>query len=139
MVIVSDLLLRYLSEIYCLNILNVFQDTDFFHLFLFLFQYEKAAAILKTHEPSIILAKVDAHEQKNKVLASKYSVHGFPTLKIFENKGGVVRDYKGPRDVDGIVSYLRREAGPPSEEITSLEQGELSVNEADVLVVCILL
>lgn len=98
-------------------------------------EYEKAAAFLKIHEPSIILAKVDADEQINKVLASKYSVHSFPTLKIFENKGAIVRDYKGPRDADGIISYLKKEAGPPSEEIVSLDQGEIFVNEADVLVV----
>ncbi|KAI5064892.1 hypothetical protein GOP47_0019587 [Adiantum capillus-veneris] len=98
-------------------------------------EYEKAAAILKGHEPPILLAKVDAEEQRNKVLARKYGIRGFPTLKIFEGKRGAVRDYKGPREADGIVSYLMKEAGPPSEEIVSLKQGEMLRNEADVVVV----
>ncbi|MCO5562522.1 hypothetical protein L7F22_016149 [Adiantum nelumboides] len=98
-------------------------------------EYEKAAATLKGHEPPILLAKVDAEEQRNKLLAKTYGVHGFPTLKIFEGKRGTVRDYKGPREADGIVSYLKKEAGPPSEEIVSLEQGETLRNESDVIVV----
>eukprot|EP00250_Pteridium_aquilinum_P020600 c24875_g1_i1 orf=202-2427(+) len=95
-------------------------------------EYEKAAALLKTHKPSIVLAKVDANEQANKALASKYGVSGYPTLKIFENNGGIVRDYYGPRDADGIISYLKREAGPSLEKIVSLDQGETLANEVDI-------
>lgn len=98
-------------------------------------EYEKAAALLKEHEPPIILAKVDANEEANKGLAGEYNVRGFPTLKIIEKKGTVVREYKGPRHADGIVSYLKKQSGPPSEEITSAEQGEKLVEEVDILIV----
>ncbi|MCO5559651.1 hypothetical protein L7F22_013252 [Adiantum nelumboides] len=98
-------------------------------------EYEKAAATLKENDPPIILAKVDANEESNKGLASEYEVQGYPTLKIFENKGAVVRDYKGPRDADGIISYLKKQVGPPSSEIKTAEEGEKLVDQAGVLVV----
>lgn len=98
-------------------------------------EYEKAAAILKKNDPPIILAKVDANEEANKALAGEFEVRGFPTLKIIENKGEIVRDYKGPRNADGIVSYLKKQVGPPSAEITTAEEGEKFVEEADILVV----
>ena len=41
-------------------------------------EFEKAAASLKTHDPPIVLAKVDANEEANKSLASEYDVKGFP-------------------------------------------------------------
>eukprot|EP00250_Pteridium_aquilinum_P016397 c23086_g1_i2 orf=548-2068(-) len=98
-------------------------------------EFEKAAAILKANDPPIILAKVDANEETNKPLASEYGVRGFPTLKIFEGRGAIVRDYKGPRDADGIVSYLKKQVGPPSAEITSAEEGEKYVQESEIVVV----
>lgn len=98
-------------------------------------EFEKAAGILKTHEPPIVLAKVDANDDINKALAGEYNVRGFPTLKIIEKMGTVVRDFKGPRDADGIVSYLKKESGPPSQEITSAEQGQKLVEDNDILIV----
>ncbi|KAH7445484.1 hypothetical protein KP509_01G011100 [Ceratopteris richardii] len=98
-------------------------------------EYEKAAAILKENDPPIILANINADEESNRGLAGEYGVRGFPTLKIIENGGKIIRDYKGPRDADGIVSYLKKQVGPPSLEITTPEEGEKSVEEAEILVV----
>ncbi|KAH7296125.1 hypothetical protein KP509_26G009900 [Ceratopteris richardii] len=41
----------------------------------------------------------------------------------------------GPRDADGIVSYLKKQVGPPSSEILTAEEGQKAVEEADFLVV----
>lgn len=84
-------------------------------------QYEKAAAILSSHEPPVVLAKIDANDAANKELARQYDIKGFPTLKILRNEGNSVQDYKGPRDADGIVAYLKKQTGPPSTEIKSVE------------------
>jgi protein disulfide-isomerase A1 len=86
-------------------------------------EYAKAATELKKLDPPITLVKVDATEEGNKELASKYGVQGFPTLKIFRD-GNVEKpqDYNGPRDSAGIVSYLQKQSGPASKPLTSAEE-----------------
>lgn len=84
-------------------------------------EYEKAASVLSKNDPPVVLAKVDANEDVNKELASKYEVKGFPTLKIFRNGGDIIQDYKGPREADGIIEYLKKQAGPASAVIKSSE------------------
>lgn len=98
-------------------------------------QYEKAAKILSSHDPPVVLAKVDANEEGNKALARAYQIKGFPTLKIIRNGGTVVQDYKGPREADGIVTYLKKQSGPASTEIKSIEDaGELIVDNKIAIV-----
>jgi protein disulfide-isomerase A1 len=99
-------------------------------------QYAKAATELKSHEPKVILAKLDADEQENKALASLYGVQGFPTLKIFREGGENVMFYNGPRDADGIVSSLKQMVAPPSKLLSSLEQANSIVRENPFTVVC---
>lgn len=84
-------------------------------------EYEKAAQILSQNDPPVILAKVDANEEQNKILASEFDIKGFPTIKILRYGGSVVQDYKGPREADGIVSYLKKQSGPASAEIKSAD------------------
>ncbi|CAM6081511.1 unnamed protein product [Calypogeia fissa] len=100
-------------------------------------EYERAAATLKSHDPPIILAKVDANEEENKPLAEEFGVKGFPTLMIIRNKGEVISDYKGPREEAGIVDYLKKLSGPASIELTSAEQTEefLKENEKEIVVI----
>ncbi|CAL8464780.1 g4315 [Coccomyxa elongata] len=86
-------------------------------------EYEKAAKTLKENGSKIVLAKIDATLDDNKVLSTKYGVQGFPTLKIFRN-GNLDKpgDYGGPRDASGIVSYLEKVSGPPSKELKTKEE-----------------
>ena len=86
-----------------------------------MFQYENAAKALSKHDPPIVLAKVDANEEKNRPLATKYEIQGFPTIMIFRNQGKNIQEYKGPREADGIVYYLRKQVGPASKELKSPE------------------
>ncbi|KAK3230630.1 hypothetical protein Dsin_002511 [Dipteronia sinensis] len=97
--------------------------------------YEKAASILSSHDPQIVLAKVDASEEVNKALASEHEVKGFPTLKIFRDGGKAVQEYKGPREADGIVAYLKKQSGPASAEIKSVEDAASFIDEKKVVVV----
>ncbi|KAK9797095.1 hypothetical protein WJX73_009781 [Symbiochloris irregularis] len=98
-------------------------------------EWEKAAKVLKKNDPPVVLVKIEATEEDNKELASKYGVGGFPTIKLF--KGGDLEkpsDYTGPRDADGIVAFLSARAGPASKEITSAEEVEkLKESSAAVL------
>ena len=107
---------------------------DGFLEYLFL-QYEKAASILSSHDPPVVLAKIDANEEKNKDLASQYDVRGYPTIKILRNGGKNVQEYKGPREADGIVDYLKKQSGPASTEIKSADEATAFIGENKVAIV----
>nr|XP_010930670.1 protein disulfide-isomerase [Elaeis guineensis] len=98
-------------------------------------EYEKAASILSKHDPPVVLAKVDANDEKNKELASKYEVSGYPTLKILRNQGNNIQEYKGPREAEGIVEYLKKQVGPASAEIKSSEDAVTLIEDKKIVVV----
>lgn len=58
------------------------------------------------------MANIDADDKKNKDLARKYDVSGFPTLKFFskDNKDHP-EDYDGGRTEEDIVAYLNEKCG----------------------------
>ncbi|CAK9145422.1 unnamed protein product [Ilex paraguariensis] len=89
-------------------------------------EYEKAASTLSGHDPPVILAKVDANEEKNKVLASEYEVQ-----EMEEEYSRL----QGPRDADGIVSYLKKQSGPASVELKSAEDANGLVDDKKIVVV----
>jgi len=64
------------------------------------------------------LAKVDCTEAV-KETCNKFSVTGYPTLKIFRN-GDFSQDYNGPREAAGIVKCMKAPVGPSSQELTSV-------------------
>eukprot|EP00246_Nothoceros_aenigmaticus_P008773 TRINITY_DN237_c0_g1_i1.p1 TRINITY_DN237_c0_g1~~TRINITY_DN237_c0_g1_i1.p1 ORF type:complete len:524 (+),score=127.81 TRINITY_DN237_c0_g1_i1:282-1853(+) len=98
-------------------------------------EYEKAAAVLKNNDPPIVLAKVDGDEEKNKMLLQEQEVRGFPTLKIFRSKGLQSEEYKGPRDAEGIIAYLKKQAGPVSVELKSVEEAKAFTASSRVTIV----
>ena len=100
-----------------------------------MFQYENAAKALSKHDPPIVLAKVDANEEKNRPLATKYEIQGFPTLKIFRNQGKNIQEYKGPREADGIVDYLKKQVGPASKELKSPEDVATHFDDKKIYIV----
>ncbi|KAG8383885.1 hypothetical protein BUALT_Bualt04G0060700 [Buddleja alternifolia] len=98
-------------------------------------EYEKAASVLSSHDPPIVLAKVDANEEANREIATEYQVQGFPTIKILRNGGKNIQDYKGPREADGIVDYLKKQVGPASSEIKSAEDAASFFDEKSIFIV----
>ncbi|XP_077298657.1 protein disulfide-isomerase A3-like [Arctopsyche grandis] len=96
-------------------------------------EYAKAAELLKANDPPIALAKVDCTEG-GKDTCGKYSVSGYPTLKIFRN-GEVSQDYGGPREASGIVKYMRAQVGPSSKDLKSLKDFEDFIAKDEVAVV----
>ncbi|KAK8552569.1 hypothetical protein V6N12_041155 [Hibiscus sabdariffa] len=98
-------------------------------------EYEKAASILSKSDPPIILAKVDANEQSNKDLSTQYEIRGFPTLKILRNGGKNVQEYKGPREAEGFVEYLKKQSGPVSTEIKSAEDASNFIGDKKIVIV----
>ncbi|KAF2549176.1 hypothetical protein F2Q70_00020298 [Brassica cretica] len=100
-------------------------------------EYEKAASELSSHVPPVVLAKIDASEETNKEFATKYSVQGFPTIKILRNGGKAVQEYNGPREADGIVTYLKKQSGPASFEIKSADAAAEVVGDKNVVAVSV--
>lgn len=91
---------------------------------------------MSSHDPPITLAKVDANEEVNKELATEFEVKGFPTIKILRNGGKHAQEYKGPRDADGIVAYLKKQSGPASAEIKSVEDATSLIDDKKIFIVC---
>lgn len=75
---------------------------------------------------------MDCTEEKK--ICDEFSVSGFPTLKIFR-KGELAQDYDGPRVAEGIVKYMRGQAGPSATEINTLQEFE-KILEADDVTIC---
>lgn len=65
---------------------------------------------------------VDATANKN--VANAFDVHGYPTLKLFQNDGKTVTDYKGPRDAEGLHRFIHKMESPPLELLATGEQVE---------------
>ncbi|KAF8092632.1 hypothetical protein N665_0407s0012 [Sinapis alba] len=98
-------------------------------------EYEKAASELSSHNPPLVLAKIDASEESNKGIATEYKIQGFPTIKILRNGGKSIQDYNGPREAPGIVSYVKKQNGPASAEIKSEADAAEVVGEKNVVAV----
>ncbi|KAL6427249.1 hypothetical protein ACFW04_008684 [Cataglyphis niger] len=95
--------------------------------------FAKAAELLIGNEPPITLAKVDCTES-GKETCNKFSVSGYPTLKIFE-RNEFRSDYNGPREAAGIVKYMKSQVGPASTELTSEKAHNTFLDADDVSVV----
>jgi len=48
------------------------------------------------------VAAIDASDEKNRNVAARYGIKGFPTIKVFKN--GVPTDYNGARDAKSIIN-----------------------------------
>lgn len=59
-------------------------------------EFAKAAELMRNDDTPVAFAKVDCTEA-GKETCSKFSVSGYPTLKIFKN-GEVSQEYSGPRE-----------------------------------------
>lgn len=88
-------------------------------------QYKKAAGMLHKLKPEIKLAIVDA--TANTDLAKQYDVTGYPTMKIFRR--GEVSEYGGPRDAQGIASYMVKHSEPAVILLTSPKDLSLLLKE----------
>ncbi|XP_034375489.1 protein disulfide-isomerase A4 isoform X2 [Arvicanthis niloticus] len=100
-------------------------------------EYEKIANTLKDNDPPIAVAKIDA--TSSSMLASRFDVSGYPTIKIL--KKGQAVDYDGSRTQEEIVAKVREVSQPdwtPPPEVTlSLTKDNFDdiVNNADIILV----
>ena len=62
-------------------------------------------------EIQCIVANIDADDQKNKGIAERYGVKGYPTIKFFPAGSKEPVDYSGGRTVADFVNFLNEECG----------------------------
>ncbi len=85
--------------------------------------YEEAATTLKGE--NIKLAKVDC--TKEETVCKQYDVQGYPTLKVFRK--GEPTNYNGPREAEGIVAYMRKQALPAVSVLTTDDHDEFTTKD----------
>ncbi|KAG5462388.1 MAG: thioredoxin-like protein, partial [Olpidium bornovanus] len=91
-------------------------------------KYEVAATALKSQ--NVTLAKVDCIAEDE--LCKVYDIRGFPTLKVFRD--GTPSEYKGTREADGIIAYMKRQSLPTVTDLTSETADEFVESERVVVV-----
>lgn len=89
--------------------------------------------MLQSNDPPITLAKVDCTEG-GKSTCNRFSVQGYPTLKIFKN-GEVSSEYNGPREATGISKYMKAQVGPSAKDLLNLKAIEDFLAKDEVAVI----
>lgn len=69
-------------------------------------------------ETPIAFVKTDC-EGAGQETCKQNEISRYPTLKVFKN-GKFLKNYNGTRDADGIVKYMREEAGGTSGDVSKL-------------------
>lgn len=94
-------------------------------------EFAKAAKALKSHEPPVPLAKVDATAEKK--VGERFEIKGYPTLKFFTN--GQPIEFNGGRTDTEIVDWIRKKLLPPSSELRTADAAEKIINDNEVAVI----
>jgi len=94
--------------------------------------YEIIATQLK--EDGISVGKIDADNEGNRDVATRFEIKGFPTLKIFRN-GEEALEYQGDRSVNAIVSFMRRQNRPAVTEMATAAEVEAFTKAEKVVIV----
>ncbi|BEI86121.1 hypothetical protein CcaverHIS002_0604080 [Cutaneotrichosporon cavernicola] len=90
--------------------------------------YEEAATTLKGE--NIKLAKVDCTQEE--AVCKQYEVQGYPTLKVFRK--GEPTNYNGPREAEGIIAYMRKQALPAVSVLTTDDHDEFTTKDNVVVI-----
>jgi len=88
--------------------------------------------MLKDEGSSIALAKVDATAETE--LAKKYSVSGYPTIKLFRGPDKEPVEFTAGRMADDFVTWLKKKTGPAAGEVDTVEAAKDLISKNEVVV-----
>lgn len=94
-------------------------------------EWDKAAAELASSGDAAKLAKVDATVATG--LAERFAIKGFPTIAFFRN--GKKMEYQAGRTAADIVSWVKKQSGPPAKTIDTAAQLLAAQESNDVIIV----
>lgn len=83
-------------------------------------EFTAAADSLNQTHPKIKLAQVDCTEEEE--LCQQHGIKGYPTLKVMRGPFVQPEDYDGPRDSEGIVSYMIQQSLPPVQQFSDVKE-----------------
>jgi len=92
-------------------------------------EYASAAATLATETAK--LAKVDATVAKD--TGARFDIKGFPTLIFFKN--GNKMEYNGGRTAGDIVSWVKKQSGPPAKTLATSDDVLALQESGDAVVI----
>mmetsp|Transcript_14358 Transcript_14358/g.23472 ORF Transcript_14358/g.23472 Transcript_14358/m.23472 type:complete len:378 (-) Transcript_14358:69-1202(-) len=95
--------------------------------------YSAVSRKLKTTKPSVPCGKVDVTKERE--LAEKHQIKGFPTVKVLFNGEDNNEVYEGMRTEDAIVKFALERAGPAATALSSIADLENLRSSVSVLVV----
>jgi len=76
---------------------------------------------------------VDADNEGNRPLATRFEIRGFPTLKVFRN--GQASEYPGDRTSKAIVSYMKKQTQPAVRPLATVDDVTAFTKEERVAIV----
>jgi endoplasmic reticulum resident protein 44 len=65
----------------------------------------------------VAIAKVDCDGEQ--LIAQKYNINKYPTLKLYRNGIMMKREYRGARSVDAFMQYLQEQSVNPIKQLTN--------------------
>lgn len=68
----------------------------------------------------VIFGRVDCDAEQ--VIAQRFSVNKYPTMKLFRNGVMVKREYRGQRTAESIAAFIREQLKDPVKEVKNLDE-----------------
>ena len=94
-------------------------------------EYEKVGTAF-ANENDVIVAKINAEAET--VVAGKYGIKGFPTLKFFPKGSTKEEEFDGKRDEAGIIEFLNEKSGTSRQSGGKLSDAFGTIKELNAIV-----
>ena len=75
--------------------------------------WDEASGKIAEEGLPVHLAKMDCTVRSHSSICERYGVSGYPSLRVISSAGEKLKDYRGARDVTGILEYAKKLSAPP--------------------------
>jgi len=84
--------------------------------------WDEAAEKVAAEGLAVHFAKMDCTVRAHSDICERYKVSGFPTLRVISSEGTYIKNFRGGRDVDGVVAYAKKLAAPSFKELKTTKE-----------------